>query len=239
MLADTDRERPMFSGCRQHGAANSYLIRWLASRVFVAVTAIMLAAGSAASQDTPARGKLDDPKLDDPPPLEDLLKSPPSSKPKGTSDEELSEFHRTLRCEPGRLSCNDPIAFGAQALYARIRDCWHPPLGARMTTAIFFGQTAAPPSDPAVATLAFTLNTDGMLGSHPHLSAPAALGGAVNDLVRAVEHCQPYNVLPQGRYPEWKDVRLRIRIELNPRQRDERPGHSDRSKAAPSDAFHG
>lgn len=208
MSANTDRER--------------LPIRRLASCVLVALTAIALATGSAQSEDAPAQGKLDHPKLDepkleDPPPLDDLLKPPPSSKPGEVSKYELPEFHRTLRCEPGQLSCNDPIGFGAQALYARIRDCWHPPLGVRMTTAIFFGQNVTQAADPAEATLALTLDTDGKLSSQPHLNAPAALGGAVNDLVGAVERCQPYNMLPSAKYPEWKDVLLRIRIEHDPR----------------------
>jgi len=86
-----------------------------------------------------------------------------------------------------------------------------------MTTAIFFGQNVTQAADPTEVTLALTLDTDGKLSSHPHLTAPAALGGAVNDLVGAVERCQPYNMLPSGKYSEWKDVVLRIRIEHDPR----------------------
>lgn len=119
MFADTDRERR--------------LLQRLASYAAVAFTVIMFAAGLAESQDALAQGKLDDPKtdnpeqdapkLENPPPLDDLLKPPPLSKPTELSNYELPEFHRTLRCQPGQLSCNDPIGFGAQALYARIRDC--------------------------------------------------------------------------------------------------------------------
>jgi hypothetical protein len=81
----------------------------------------------------------------------------------------------------------------------------------------FFGQNATQAADPAEATLALTLDTGGKLSSHPHLTAPAALGGAVNDLVGAVERCQLYNMLPSSKYSEWKDVVLRIRIEDDPR----------------------
>jgi hypothetical protein len=127
MLADTDRER--------------HLIHRLASCVLVALTASVLATGSAESEDATAQGKLDhsrldEPKLDDPP-LDDLLKPSPSSERRELSKYEHPVFQGTLRCEPGQLSCNDAIGFGAQALYARIRDCWHPPFGVRITTAIF------------------------------------------------------------------------------------------------------
>jgi hypothetical protein len=230
MFANTNCARHLFGGVP---AAASCLVRRLTNCALIAFIAIVLVTGSAESQNAPAPDK-----SDEPPPLDELLKSLPSSKPKEPSGD-LFEFHRTLRCESGKLSCNDPVAFGAQAIYARIRECWHPPFGTKITTAIFFGQSAAQSADPAVATLAFTLDTDGTLSSHPHLSAPAALGGAVNDLVRAVEHCQPYNLLPSGKYPEWKDVLLRIRIEQTPGQREERSGHSDKPRVSPASAFRG
>src|ERR1700734_2342775 len=90
-------------------AAASCLVRWLTSCALIAFIAIVLATGSAESQDAPAHDK-----SDEPPPLDDLLKSLPSSKPKELSSDEHLEFHRTLRCESGKLSCNDPVAFGAQ-----------------------------------------------------------------------------------------------------------------------------
>jgi hypothetical protein len=237
MIANTGCDRD--GGRRERGTANRCLIRRLARSSLLGFTAVVFATGCALGQDTSARRN-----APDPPSLDELLKSLPSSRPRGLSDEEYRERHPTFRCESSKLSCDDPIALGALGMFARIRECWHPPAGMRMTTAVFFGQDAAQPLDPGAVTLAFALKADGRLSSRPHLSAPAALESAVNDLVRSVEHCQPYDMLPSRKYIEWKDVLMRIRIDQRPQQQPTHPikgepGSPEKLWLAPANASRG
>jgi hypothetical protein len=215
-------------------AQPAFALRRLLGRALMVFTAVVLATGSSESQDSPAHSR-----VNDPPSLDELLKSLPSSGPRGLSDEEYRQLHPTFQCQSGKLSCDDPIARGCLGMSARIRECWRPPAGTRMTTAFFFDQNPTQPVDTAVVTLTLTPKSDGTLSSRPHFRAPAALDGAVNDLVRAVEHCQPYDMLPRRKYSEWKDVLMHIRIQLNPGQPKDAPGYPDKPEVGPPDAFRG
>ncbi len=126
-----------------------------------------------------------------------------------------------IRCKDGDTSCDDLLGYSSMHMYARIRSCWHPPDGTMVTSAFRFGDAAkeAKPLDPAktVVSVSFELKPDGTLLNAPRsntLNAPHAL---VEDVIRAIEHCQPYDMLPSSKYEKWKDVLVRFGIEPRPR----------------------
>lgn len=199
-----------------------------ASRYAVAMRGLLgmavLAAGFSFGQEAMAqqpRGK------DDPPPIEDLLPTPP---PRDSVPDQDS-LPIGLQCKPASLACNDPVGQGGARLYARIRRWWRPPGPIKLTTSIWFGD------DARRATLggaikdtilvAFQLNRDGALRSAPqvltldradHTSAMAA------GLARAIERGQPYDMLPSTKYEQWNNVVLRINIVPNDNAGDDRRG---------------
>jgi hypothetical protein len=94
--------------------------------------------------------------------------------------------------------------------------------GTIATTAFRFGQAAREPKPPdsakVVVSISFGLKPDGTLLSSPRSSTLNAPDRLVEDVIRAIERCQPYDMLPGSKYQEWKDVLIRFRIERSAQQ---------------------
>jgi hypothetical protein len=189
---------------------------WVFSRAgALGLAALVVATNLAVAQDKLAQPRRGD---DEPPPLELQPYPPPGTSKQPAGPDPLARlFPDAITCKPADAKCEDPMGFGATHMYSRLRQCWQPPGGSRIETSFLFGEAAnqAKPPDAAkgVMSIKFGLKPDGSLVASPRSigSAPPAL---VDGAIRAIQRCQPYNMMPLNNYRDWKDVLLRIRIEL-------------------------
>jgi hypothetical protein len=122
-----------------------------------------------------------------------------------------------IPCKGGDTTCDDLVGFGAMHMYERIRRCWQPPQGTIVMSSIRFGEVALgaarPDASKTIVSVGFELKTDGTLLDRPQSTTSNASRALVDDVMRAVERCHPYDMLPQSRYEQWKDVLLRFQIQ--------------------------
>jgi hypothetical protein len=91
----------------------------------------------------------------------------------------------------------------ADALRNRIRECWSVIPG-------------APNPADQIVTFTLQLNRDGTVARAQRQNVPANpyARAAADAAERAIQLCQPYNMLPANRYAEWREFNLRF----DPRQ---------------------
>jgi hypothetical protein len=198
----------------------------LVTRILAGLMAATLALAEGLAQESPARPR---PDSDVPPPIDQLLT--PSSRGPGIDQPVLGRggptqgrvANWTVWCKHGDLSCDDLLGFAAGRMWTKIRQCWTPPsrpVGKSVvTTAIRFGadgKSAQPPDRTrTVISIVFRLNRDGTLAAHPEpnkAEPTAATQSLVDEAIRAIEHCAPYDMLPSAKYERWREVFVRIEI---------------------------
>jgi hypothetical protein len=126
------------------------------------------------------------------------------------------------------------VGFGGNWMYRSIRRCWRPPLPAKITASFWFGEDATTPKQIAPGTssilIAFGLNRNGTLAAPPRSVTPSptpALKAEIDEVIGAIERCQPYDMLSGFKYDQWKNVLMRVVIDRKP---DEPPPRLPREK---------
>jgi hypothetical protein len=225
------------------------ILRRLFVRTFggLAITSLIvtgLTSGPGFGQDTPP-AKLKP--FEGPPPVDLLL---PRREPLGVGEPDTvpgwmrpPDAHYRIWCGKGEPSCGNALGFGGNWIYRTVRRCWQPPMPAKITTSVWFGTNANLPKQDIHGTilLRFGLNRNGTLVGPPQLikpNPPSVTRAEVDELIAAIERCQPYDALPDSKYDQWRDVLMGVLIERPP-QAPNAPTRAPREKRLTAPSFDG
>jgi hypothetical protein len=143
----------------------------------------------------------------------------------------ITDWH--VACKAGDATCHDLADYNARWMWTKIRQCWNPPTRRAYKTVITSairlrddGLSARPPDRTKnIVSLVIGLKPNGALAGRPEPNAAeptAATSSQIDDLIRAIERCQPYNSLPSSQYQRWQQVFLRVAIEYKPASEPDR-----------------
>jgi hypothetical protein len=158
---------------------------------------------------------------DDPPPVEDLLKSVKPYVSHGIMTVELGPFPnqpaRTFSCNVDAAECRAQLA--RASLHNLLRHCWDTSDKPNVSTELWVndpvGKGGGYGTAAAEIMLEFGLDPDGMLAASPHIrlfGAARDMHAFANDIERSIERCQPYKLAPGLAYTTRKDITLIVRV---------------------------
>jgi hypothetical protein len=197
----------------------------MAAGIVLLIIVAMFNVGLGHAEDAPQPKR-----ADDPPPIEQLLKSSPPAAPEGPVTVEVGPFRnhpvQISTCYTRTPACLERLA--ALSIYNQVRHCWDPPDRLKVSTDIQviepsflrkggMGGASTGLGKYTFISIGFELNMDGMLAAPPNATGYGPIGGPMaTDIVRAIERCQPYKFAPGLSYPIWKDVVMNVRVEVGP-----------------------